>query len=243
MFDPYKNKDGKKVVEIIPAVLPHSFKDLTEHIERLKDAHVKFIQIDAVDGVFASTRTWPYRDTATFERIVKEEHGLPLWEDFNFEFDLMVANARERLMDFVHAGAGRVVVHAGSEQGLEAVQKLVDLREESGALPVEVGVAIGCDSQPEVLEPLEAQYDYVQVMGIANVGKQGEPFDERALHLLERLHTRYPDLPLQVDGGVTLANANKLAKAGATRLVVGSAIFTQDDPIAAIEALKAEANR
>ena len=126
---------------------------------------------------------------------------------------------------------------------MHAVQKLVDLREESGALPLEVGIAVGCDAQPDSLEPFEAQFDYVQVMGIAKVGYQGEPFDKRALYLLERLRQRYPELPLQVDGGVTLKNAYALAKAGATRLVAGSAVFTADDPLAAIAALTIEANR
>ena len=243
MFDPYKNKEGPHEVEVVPAVLPKSFKDLEQHIERLRGASMKFVQIDAADGVYTHNRTWPYRDEATFEAIVKEEHGLPLWEDFNFEFDLMIQNAAGKVMDFVHAGAARVLVHAASEGAVHAVQKLVDLREESGALPLEVGIAVGCDAQPDSLEPFEAQFDYVQVMGIAKVGYQGEPFDKRALYLLERLRQRYPELPLQVDGGVTLKNAYALAKAGATRLVAGSAVFTADDPLAAIAALTIEANR
>ena len=68
-------------------------------------------------------------------------------------------------------------------------------------------------------------------------------YDVHALHLLERLRLRYPDLPLQVDGGVTLDNVHSIVKAGATRLVVGSAIFKTDDPITAIKELQAEANR
>ena len=97
--------------------------------------------------------------------------------------------------------------------------------------------------QPDVLEPFEAQFDYVQVMGIAKVGFQGQPFDVHALHLLERLRLRYPSLPLQIDGGVTLENAHQLAKVGATGLVVGSAIFTSNKPLEEIKKLQAEANR
>ena len=227
----------------MPAVLARSFKDLAQHIEKLKGAPLKFIQIDAADGTFVRNRTWPYRDESTFEKIVKEEHGLPLWEEFDFEFDLMVQNPFERLMDYVHAGAARMLVHAKSQDALHAIQKLVDLREESGALPLGVGVAVNLDEQPEVLEPFESQFDYVQVMGISKIGYQGEPFDERAIYLIERLRRRYPGLTLQVDGGVSLKNANALAKAGANRLVVGSAIFKSDDPLATIAALKAEANR
>jgi ribulose-phosphate 3-epimerase len=242
MVDPYK-KAPPSEIEIVPAVLPHSFKDLGEHVQHFKGAAITCVQIDIVDGHFAHSRTWPYRDEGTFQKIVQEEHGLPLWDEFDFEFDLMVQDPVERMMDFVRAGASRVVVHAKSEDAVHAIQKLVDLREETGAFSVKAGVAIECDAQPDALLPFEAQFDYVQVMGIAKVGYQGEPFDKRALYLVERLRARYPDLPLQVDGGVTLENAHQLAKAGATRLVVGSAIFKADDPLAAIVALKTEANR
>ncbi len=80
-------------------------------------------------------------------------------------------------------------------------------------------------------------------MGIEKVGFQGEPFDKHAIYLVERMRRRYPELIIQVDGGVSLENANALAKAGASRLIVGSAIFGEDDPIAASKALQVEANR
>ncbi|MGC9602118.1 MAG: hypothetical protein ABSE76_00020 [Minisyncoccia bacterium] len=231
------------MVEILPAVLPKNFKDLCEHLERIKRAPVTCVQIDVADGIFAHNRTWPYRDESTFAKIAKEECGLPLWDTFDFEFDLMIEHPEERVMEFVHAGASRVLVHAESDGALHAMQRLVNLREESGALPLRVGVAIACSEQPDVLEPFEAQFDYVQVMGIAKVGFQGQPFDVRALHMLERLRTRYPELPLQVDGGVTLGNARELAKAGATGLVVGSTIFKSEEPLEEIKKLQAEANK
>jgi ribulose-phosphate 3-epimerase len=232
-MDLYTKIPLSKTVEIVPAVLPKNFKDLREHLERIRGASVKCVQVDIIDGVFAHNRTWPYRDEDMFAKIVKEEHGLPLWDEFDFEFDLMVQAPFERMMEFVNAGASRILVHAESTDALHAVQKLVDMREESGALPLKVGVAIALSEQPDALEPFEAQFDYVQVMGIAKVGFQGQPFDVRALHLL----------PLQIDGGVTLQNAHQLAKAGATGLIAGSAIFKASDSIAAIRELQAEANR
>lgn len=209
---------------------------------RVKGA-VKTAQIDVVDGRFAHNKTWPYKDRTTFEKIVAEEHGLPLWEELDFQFDLMVENPNETVMDFVHAGASHIILHAKSSGVLEALQQLIDLREEGGAFSVKAGLAILPGSQPEILEPFEAQFDFVQVMGIGRVGFQGEPFDKRALYLLERLRRRYPSLLLQVDGGVSMDNARALAQAGANRLVVGSAIFKADDPVQAIANLKAEANR
>ncbi|HEY5383088.1 MAG TPA: hypothetical protein VIJ88_00850, partial [Candidatus Paceibacterota bacterium] len=149
------------MIEIMPAVLPHDFKDLESHVQRLQGAAITCVQIDAVDGHFAHNRTWPYRDEGTFQKIVQEERGLPLWERLDFEFDLMVQKPLEHIMDFVHAGASRMLVHASSEDAPQAIQKLVDLREETGAFSVMAGVALACDAQPDALLPFEAQFDYV----------------------------------------------------------------------------------
>ncbi len=230
-------------VEIIPAVLPKSFKDLEEHLGRVRGAST-LAQVDVVDGRFARNRTWPYRDRSTFDTIVKEEQGLPFWDEFEFEFDLMIDNPHERVMDFVHAGASRIIVHAKAPGAVEALQLLADVREDDqGAFTVTTGLALMPDMQPDVLEQFDAIFDFVQVMGIDRVGFQGEAFNKRALYLVERLRRRYPNLQIQVDGAVGIDNAHALVKAGATRLIVGHAIFDADDPKAEMEKLTAEANR
>ena len=231
------------MTEIIPAVLPKSFDDLREHLERLQGA-VKQVQVDIVDGHFAHNKTWPYKDSATFEKVLSEEHGLPLWETFDFEFDLMVSDPVERVMDYVHAGASRIIVHIKAEGAAAALQKLADLKSDDyGDYSIKTGVALMCDMQPDILNDLDGLYDFVQVMGIARVGHQGEPFDKRAIYLVERLRARWPHMHVQVDGGVSIENARVLAHAGSERLIVGSAIFTAEDPVAALETLKKEANK
>ena len=223
-------------VEIIPAVLPQSFKDLEERLAPLKDV-IKLAQVDVVDGQYAKGKTWPYRDTATFEKIAKEERGLPFWDKIDFQFDLMIQNPDKVLKEYLDAGASHVVLHARSEGVEKALQLIVDLRtEEIGSFSVHGGIALGPQDQPDILEPFESQFDFVQVMGIDREGKQGEPFDKRALYLVERLRARYPKLPIQVDGGVSLQNARELVAAGASRLVVGSAIVKAEDPLAAYQA-------
>lgn len=230
-------------VEIIPAVLPKDWKDLQSHLELMRGV-TRHVQIDIVDGHFAHGKTWPYKDGDKFKAIVEQEHGLPFWEELDFEFDLMVQDPAAVMMDYVHAGASRIIVHAASDTAVRAAQQLIDLNEESGSFSVQVGVALGAHQSPDDLDQFESQYDFVQVMGIEHEGKQGEGFDpdHKALFLLERLHTRYPNLPLQVDGGVTLENVRMLVAAGATRLVAGSAIFGTDDAPAAYKALYTGAN-
>lgn len=222
----------KQKIEIIPAVLPQSFAELEESLLPLCGV-VRQAQVDVVDGHYAKGKTWPYRDTATFDKIVQDEHGLPFWEKIDFQFDLMIHNPHLVIKKYIQAGASQLILHAKSTGVMEAMQTVVDLRtDEIGKFSVRVGIAVGPQDQPDLLLPFESQFDFVQVMGIDREGRQGEPFDIKAVYLVERLRVRYPHLPIQVDGGVTLENARSLISAGANRLIVGHAIIKADDPVA-----------
>ena len=71
----------------------------------------------------------------------------------------------------------------------------------------------------------EGLFDFVQVMGIAEIGYQGEPFAEAALGRIRELRQAFPDLVMSVDGGVSSDTIVRLVEAGAQRFVSGSAIF------------------
>jgi ribulose-phosphate 3-epimerase len=75
-------------------------------------------------------------------------------------------------------------------------------------------------------------------MGIAKIGRQGEPLDERIYEKIRVFRSRHPDVPVQVDGGVTLENAKKLLGLGVDSLVVGSAITRAPNPAAAFTAFE-----
>ena len=228
-------------IEIIPAVLPKSFADLESHLSVIHSV-AKMVQVDIVDGRFAHNKTWPYKDHETFEKIVAEEHGLPFWDDLDFEFDLMIQDPHLDIIKFIQAGGSRMVVHADAAGALEGLRILAEAKGEAGAFSITTGLALLPSMQPDVLESFESLFDYVQVMGINKVGHQGEAFEPHSLALIERLRRRYPDLVIQVDGGVNLETIESLVLAGANRLVVGSAIFGEDNPEEAYKALYTKAN-
>lgn len=118
-----------------------------------------------------------------------------------------------------------------------------DLKGSPWDASVQIGVAVPCTASPDLLREYENLYDYVQVMGIEKVGFQGQPFDARAIELVRHVHEQYPELAIQVDGGVSEDTIPDLIRAGATRLVVGSAIWKSEDPAAEIEKLKGIADR
>lgn len=218
--------------EIIPAILPKDFAELSDKVELIK-GFTKRIQIDICDGQFVPNATWPYRKhDNSFERIIHEEEGLPGWETLDYEFDLMVNKPEEIVDEWVTAGAARVIIHAEAKGDIAAA--LVKL---SGV--VEVGLAINIDTPLDILELHQERVNFVQCMGIDHIGFQGQSFDDKVLQKIKEIKTRYPEMIVSVDGGVSFETAPKLIEAGADRLVVGSAIFNSDNPIDAVQQFKA----
>ena len=213
------------MIEIIPAILPKSYLDLEDHLARVQGV-TKAVQIDVVDGIFAPNTTWPYVGRDSFETILSEENGLPFWEDFDFEIDLMVQNSKDAALEWIRAGASKIIIHIESPDDRGALEAIQDVR--TGEVPVEVILAISQETPVEKLETLAHLASGIQVMGIDHIGFQGEPFDVHTYEKLRTLKEKYPNHALSVDGAVTQDNAKALIDAGATRFVVGSAIWSGD---------------
>ncbi len=218
-------------IEIIPAILPKDYAELEDKASLVLGS-VKTVQVDICDGQFVPNATWPYkRHDDTFDKLIKEEDGLPGWEKLNYEIDLMVNKAEEVVDEWVSAGATRVIVHAEMKGDLAlAITKLKDR--------AEIGLALNIETAIDVIEPFKDEIQFVQCMGIDHIGFQGQKFDEEVINKIKEIKNRFPFLPISVDGGVSLESAPKLIDAGANRLVVGSAIFDSDNVFDAIENFK-----
>ncbi len=229
--------------DIIPAILPKSYAELEDKLGLIA-SHAPLVQIDICDGAYTQSRTWPYLKgdfDQIFQDIIEQNQALPGWEEIDFEFDLMVKNAHEKIPDFISAGASRIVVHKDSLSADELEGVVSDFgrkSEELGPFDIELGVALSSSASAGDIAPLVDRIHFVQVMGIAQAGFQGQPFDPRAVELVAALRSAYPDLPISVDGGVNLETARTLLDAGADRLVVGSALFNAPSLIDALEGFR-----
>jgi ribulose-phosphate 3-epimerase len=227
----------KKSTEIIPAILPQDFAELEDKIGLIRGA-VKTVQVDICDGHFVPNFTWPYRKKDnTFEQMIREDEGLPAWESLDYEFDLMVDHPEKVVDDWVAIGAARVIIHIEAKGNVaEAVDNL--------AGHIDVGLAINIDTPIDSLKPFadkikDGAIQFIQLMGIDNVGFQHQAFDAKVIERVKAVKGAFPDIPISVDGGVSLDNAGQLIDAGADRLVVGSAIFAAENPLSTIEEFNA----
>ncbi|KKQ86604.1 MAG: Ribulose-phosphate 3-epimerase [Parcubacteria group bacterium GW2011_GWF2_38_8] len=242
------------MIEIIPAVLPKNYEDLKNKIALVRGI-VPVVQIDICDGIFVPNLTWPFLSVGKrpdlenskrsgleetdlddhFRKILNEKEGMPFWEDIDFELDLLVSDAVENFDIYTKLGAKKIVFHIEAVGNLEEFKNFMEGIDTYMREMIEIGVAVNIDTPMEQVFPLISNVDFVQCMGINKVGFQEQEFDERVIENIKILKGKFPDLIISVDGGIDFNTAPALSSAGASRLVIGSAIFNTDDIIGTIE--------
>jgi len=216
---------------IVPAILPRSHDDLVDKLLRLEGIASE-VQIDIVDGKFATPASWPFLHAGESAHTSSDD-PLPFLGLMRFEMDIMTEAPDTQVGRWIQAGAGRITIHAESTQGLAKLLETFRTQygHDASFAPglLSVGLAINLATDTSLIEPFLSQCDYVQFMGIREIGKQGEPFDKAVLLKIAAFRRKHPDMPIQVDGGVSLSTASALLSAGVSRLIVGSALWKAQD--------------
>lgn len=224
------------MAEIIPAIMPRDRESVEQAVKRYIDTDIKTIQIDLMDGEFVRGKTWPYRAKDQYaEYTILEKEGFPGWQDIDIELDLMVANPLEDMKKFIEYGPSRIVVHAHS---VSPEAYLAFLQEHNSVRSfIHFGIAFTILDSVEKYSELLEHVDFVQCMGIAEVGKQGQEFEEEVLSQIQKVKELQPDMVVSIDGGVNPNTAEQLLQAGADRLVSGSFLAGSLDIAESIEDL------
>lgn len=208
---------------IIPAIIPQSFDDLKVQIAKI--SHLPEVHVDVVDGVFVPPVSWPYNTDNAIPAVARE-----LLAPFSLEVDLMVEDQLSAATAWLAAGADQLIFHAEviSPELLESFRTQHD---------VTVGIS-SLNSMP--LEQLYRYFplvDYVQVMGIAQIGSQGLPFDESVFARIAQIQKDFPAMSISIDGSMNTTTLSRIIPLHLSRIIVGSAIMKQSDPLAAYHTL------
>ncbi len=221
---------------VVPAVLPSSLRDLEEKIALFgRISSVRRIQIDVVDGRFASPASWPYLAPAELDAMVKRAYMLPELNRLAYEVDLMCFDVERAADAWLALGATRLTFHA--ESAIDLPRLIATSRGRYGDF-ISFGLALNIASDLALIETSLGGIEYIQFMGISSIGKQGQPFDSRVFEKIRVFHNRHPKIPIQVDGGISLEKARQLVALGVSNLVVGSSILRDSNPAAAIAAFE-----
>jgi ribulose-phosphate 3-epimerase len=139
-----------------------------------------------------------------------------------FDVHLMISNPDQYLKSFHEAGADRITVH------YEACPHLVRTLQQIKELGVSPAVAVNPHTPVSLLKDIFPYVEMILIMSV-NPGFGGQKFIphtiNRVRELRNLLDVSYPDVIIQIDGGVDLKNAAQLIEAGADNLVAGTSVF------------------
>ena len=198
---------------VLPSLLLCDFGNLQEEIARLERANVAALHLDVMDGNFVPNLTYGMPIVAALRRLTR----LPL------DVHLMINDPARYVEPFYEAGADIITVH------VEAAGEVRGVLEQIRDLGAGAGIALNPQTPLSQIEPCLELCDLVLVMSVP-AGFGGQEFDPVALEKLRRLRRLVgEEVLLEVDGGVNRSTVRKSAEAGAQLLVVGSAIFSQQN--------------
>lgn len=212
------------MVQIAPSMLSADFLHLEKDVKMVNE-HADLFHLDVMDGVFVPNISYGFPVVEAIASLAQK----PL------DTHLMIVEPEKYVERFVQAGSSMVSFHLNATSDPDAV--LARIRE-CGA---KAGLVINPDIPVESLFPYLANCDYVMLMSVF-AGFGGQKFIEDTYSRLEYLKAEIVaqglDIPIEVDGGVSAANAGKLVEAGAEILVAGSAVFKAEDPAEVIRSMR-----
>lgn len=209
-------------MEIIPAVLAYTFKDVIQKI-RLVEPYVRWVQIDVSDGTFTPNVTWNHP-----KELEGEQFSL------HFEAHLMVRDPIPEIQRWAVDGVKRVFVHVEAFANSVQVALAINKAKTAG---LEIGLALNPETSIESAEEFIPNVDVVLLLAVAP-GFGGQKFNPVVIDKIKKLRQKFPNLDIEIDGGINLETARQCVESGANILAVGSYIFGQKDVKKAIEELK-----
>lgn len=203
-------------VKIAPSILSADFAHLGEQVKEALDAGADYIHVDIMDGHFVPNMTVGPLIVDAIKPLAQDA-GVPL------DVHLMIETPDRLVPDFAKAGADILIVHVETCPHMHrAIQQIKELG-------VKAGITLNPATPLVTLEEILPEVDQVLIMSVnpgfggqyyipgstAKIARARQMLDERGLSHVE----------LEVDGGIKPNNAAEVVSAGATVLVVGSAIF------------------
>ena len=199
-------------IKISPSMLASDFANLEAELNKCKNAGAELIHLDVMDGHFVPNITI----------------GAPVIKA------LMISEPLKYIEDFVDAGADIISFHIESESNPEeTIDKIISCGCKA-AIAVKPGTSI------DTVYPFMDKLSMVLVMTV-EPGFGGQSFMADMMPKIEKLRNRYPDVDIQVDGGINAETVKVCARAGANVFVAGSAVFKSENPAETISLLKRNA--
>lgn len=230
---------------VAPSILSSDFARLADEAARMKTCGANWLHVDCMDGHFV-------RNFTIGPPVVK---SLRKHTDLFLDCHLMVTNPEHWVEELAAAGANGVTFHIESfceapydaeapdpyvgPQSEEEFRGAEKLAKKIRDLGMKVGLALRPRTPVSAVKKLldAGMFDMLLAMTV-EPGFGGQSFIEKVMDKVRTARELYPDLPIEVDGGISPKTVGKAVNAGANVLVAGSAIFGAPNAKEVIDSFK-----
>jgi ribulose-phosphate 3-epimerase len=211
--------------QIAPSLLSADFGRLAEEIGSLEKAGADILHLDVMDGHYVPNLSFGFPLIHKIRALTK----LPL------DVHLMVTNPGFHVPRLIEIGVQMISFHQETEYHSH---RLVNLIKSNG---IKAGLALNPAVPVNTLDSIISELDFVLMMSV-NPGYSAQPFIESVVSKIRAMKdmriAKGNEFLIEVDGGVSAANASTLKQAGADILVSASYIFNNSSYLQAISSLR-----